>query len=35
MKQIIFPLILIFLVTCQRDEALPEATSAAKEVYLQ
>ena len=35
MKQIIFPLILILLVACQRDEALPEATSAAKEVYLQ
>ena len=35
MKQIIFPLILLLLVACQRDEMLPEATSAAKEVYLQ
>ena len=35
MKQIIFPLILLLLSACQRDEVLPEATSAAKEVYLQ
>ena len=35
MKQIILPLILLLLAACQRDEMLPEATSAAKEVYLQ
>ena len=35
MKRIIFPLVLLLLVACQRDETLPEATSAAKEVYLQ
>lgn len=35
MKKIIFPLILLLLAACQRDELLPEATSAAKEVYLQ
>ena len=35
MKQIVFPLILLLFVACQRDETLPEATSAAKEVYLQ
>ena len=35
MKQIIFPLILLLMVACQRDEVLPEATSAAKDVYLQ
>ena len=35
MKQIIFPLILLLLVACRHDETLPEATSAAKEVYLQ
>ena len=35
MKQLIFTLILLLLVACQRDELLPKATSAAKEVYLQ
>ena len=36
MKRILFPLLLILLaVSCQREEELPEATSAAKEVYLQ
>lgn len=35
MKRILFPLLLILLaVSCQREE-LPEATSAAKEIYLQ
>lgn len=35
MKRVLFPLLLILLaVSCQREE-LPEATSAAKEVYLQ
>lgn len=35
MKRILFPLILLLLIGCQREEELPEATSAAKEVYLQ
>ena len=35
MKQVILPLILLLLVSCQHDEMLPEATSAAKEVYQQ
>lgn len=36
MKRILFPLLLILLTFgCQREEDLPEATSAAKEVYLQ
>ena len=35
MKQIIFPLILLLLAACRHDDTLPEATSAAKEVYLQ
>lgn len=36
MKRILFPLFMILLaVGCQRGEELPEATSAAKEVYLQ
>lgn len=36
MKRILFPVLLILLaVSCQREEELPEATSAAKEVYLQ
>ena len=34
MKRLLLPLILLLLVGCQREE-LPEATSAAKEVYLQ
>ena len=35
MKRIIYPLILLLLAACQHDDVLPEATSAAKEVYLQ
>ena len=35
MKQIIFLLVLLLLVACQHETVLPEATSAAKEVYLQ
>ena len=35
MKQIILLLTVLLWVACQRDETLPEATSAAKEVYLQ
>ena len=35
MKQIIFLLVLLLLVACQHETMLPEATSAAKEVYLQ
>lgn len=35
MKQILIPLILLLLVACQRDDTLPEATSAAKKVYMQ
>lgn len=36
MKRILFPVLLILLaVSCQREEELPDATSAAKEVYLQ
>lgn len=35
MKQLLFPLMLLLLVACQRDEALPEATSAASEIYQQ
>ena len=35
MKQIILLLSLLLLVACQRDETMPETTSAAKEVYLQ
>ena len=34
MKRLLFPLILLLLTGCQRDAVLPEATSAAKEVYL-
>ena len=34
MKRLIFPFILL-LVACQHEEVMPEATSAAKEVYLQ
>ena len=35
MKRIIYPLILLLLAACQHDDVLPEATSAAKDVYLQ
>lgn len=35
MKRLLFPLILLLLTGCQREGELPEATSAAKEVYLQ
>ena len=35
MKRIIYPLILLLLAACQPDDVLPEATSAAKDVYLQ
>ena len=35
MKQIVFLLVLLLLVACQHETVLPEATSAAKEVYLQ
>lgn len=35
MKRTLFPLMLLLLAACQRDAVLPEATSAAKEVYLQ
>lgn len=35
MKRIVFPLLLLLAVGCQREEELPEATSAAKEVYMQ
>lgn len=35
MKRLILPLLLFLLAACQREADLPEATSAAKEVYLQ
>ncbi len=35
MKRLLFPLFFLLFVACQREEVLPEATSAAKEVYLQ
>ena len=35
MKQIIFTLTLLLLAACQHENVLPEATTAAKEVYLQ
>jgi hypothetical protein len=35
MKRLILPLILLLLMGCQRETDLPEATSAAKEVYQQ
>jgi hypothetical protein len=35
MKQLILPFLLLLLAACQREANLPEATSAAKEVYLQ
>ncbi|MBQ9586244.1 MAG: hypothetical protein IJR26_00045 [Bacteroidales bacterium] len=35
MERLILPLLLLLLAACQREADLPEATSAAKEVYLQ
>ena len=35
MKRLLLPLIILLLAACQREAELPEATSAAKEVYMQ
>ena len=35
MKRLLLPLIILLLAACQREAKLPEATSAAKEVYMQ
>ena len=35
MKRLLLPFLILLLTACQRDFDLPEATSAAKEVYLQ
>lgn len=35
MKRLLLPFMLLLLAACQREADLPEATSAAKEVYLQ
>ena len=35
MKRLLLPLIILLLAACQREAELPEATSAAKDVYMQ
>ena len=35
MKRLLLPLIILLLAACQREAEMPEATSAAKEVYMQ